>query len=54
MHVIQTVIVPGAKKKYSESDVKAAVGRISEGVWSVYKVSKEYKVQLTTLRRKGC
>jgi DNA gyrase inhibitor GyrI len=31
----------GQKKKCSEGDVKVAVGRISGGGWTVYKVSKK-------------
>jgi hypothetical protein len=41
LHAIQRVIMPGAKKKCSESDVKVAVGRISGGGWIVYEVSME-------------
>jgi hypothetical protein len=34
--------MPGARKQYSENDMRAAVGRILEEVWTVYKTSKKY------------
>jgi hypothetical protein len=40
-HVMQIAIRPEAKMKHPENDAKAAVGRISDAGWTVYKASME-------------
>jgi hypothetical protein len=41
-------VMPGAKKCYSEKVSVAAVGRIVEARWTVYKASEKYKVFYNT------
>jgi hypothetical protein len=47
---MQTVIVPGAKKKCPEDDMRAAVGRILEKWQALYKPSMEYMASFIHLR----
>jgi hypothetical protein len=48
---MQIAIMPGTKENYSEYDITAALKRILEVEWAVYKALKECKYLITYLRR---
>jgi hypothetical protein len=52
LHVIDNAIVLGAKEVYLENDVKAAVGRILEMEWTVFKVWDDFRFHPNTRKER--